>query len=104
MSMSHTHGQRRPAARQPAPPARHPALPALKRAIDMHRRGTIRFFDAQRGFGFISSEGNPDTFLHVSIVSKYGINEHMLEAGVPVRFTSKPGRRNEEVDAIALAL
>ena len=97
----HIQGQRRPGAA----PARHPGLPPLKRPEDMERRGTVKFFDARRGFGFITSEGHPDVFLHVSVASKYGLTDLQLEAGIPVRFSATPrgGRRNEEVDAIAVA-
>lgn len=89
-------------ARRP-PPARHHSLPPLMRAQDMGERGTIKFFDAKRGFGFIAREGQPDAFLHSSVVAKYGLTDQQLETGVPVRFTAKPGRRNPEVEAIAIA-
>ena len=95
-------GQRRPPA--PPPPRRHPSLPPLKKPEDMPERGAISFFDRSRGYGFIKREGQPDVFLHASVVGQYGLTDRQLEPGAPVRFWLDSSRgRGPAAGAIALA-
>lgn len=36
--------------------------------------GTVKFFDAQKGYGFITDEGGgKDAFVHISAVEKSGL-------------------------------
>ena len=47
--------------------------------------GTVKFFNAQKGFGFIAPEdGGPDIFVHVSAVEQAGLTT--LHEGQRVSF------------------
>lgn len=55
-------------------------------------QGKVKFFDADRGFGFISSDGREDVFVHVSNLQP-GV---ALAEGQTVEFDVGPGRKSEE--------
>ena len=53
--------------------------------------GTIKWFDAVKGFGFIAPEdGGQDVFVHISEVQRAGLNG--LVEGQRVKFELIPGR------------
>ena len=40
----------------------------------MRRSGTVKFFNKEKGFGFLAPDGGgPDIFVHVSTVQRAGI-------------------------------
>ena len=52
--------------------------------------GTVKWFDAHRGYGFIQPEdGSKDAFVHVSAVEKAGLST--LSEGQKVSFELTPG-------------
>jgi cold shock protein len=56
--------------------------------------GTVKFFNAERGFGFISREQGDDVFVHHSNISGDGYKS--LQEGQTVEFDVAPGRKAEE--------
>ncbi len=56
-------------------------------------QGTVKFFDNDRGFGFISREGGEDVFVHVSNLRA---GSTTLAEGQTVEFDVGPGRKSEE--------
>lgn len=97
------HHEHRARSRPSPAVTRHPALPPLKTAGEMTLRGTIHFYDRERGYGFVRRQGEADVFLHSSVVSQYGLNAKVLEPGTPVRFCVHDFGRGPRIEAIALA-
>lgn len=61
--------------------------------------GTIKWFDAAKGYGFVSVEGeSKDLFLHISAVERAGLGA--LTEGQPVLVSIVEGRKGREVGAI----
>jgi len=56
--------------------------------------GTVKFFNADKGFGFISREGQDDVFVHFSNIQ--GDGYRTLDEGQQVEFDVAPGRKGEE--------
>lgn len=56
--------------------------------------GTVKFFNAQKGYGFISREGGADVFVHFSNIDMKGFKT--LEEGQEVEFEVGQGRKGDE--------
>ncbi len=56
--------------------------------------GTVKFFNDQKGFGFISREDGPDVFVHFSNIE--GTGRRTLLDGQRVEFDIAPGRKGPE--------
>lgn len=53
--------------------------------------GTVKWFDASKGFGFIESEGGEDLFVHFSAIKSEGYKS--LEEGQRVEFDVEKGQK-----------
>ena len=56
--------------------------------------GTVKFFNAEKGFGFITREGGPDVFVHFSAITGEGYKT--LNEGDNVEFVVAPGKKGQE--------
>ena len=56
--------------------------------------GTVKFFNAEKGYGFIAREGGDDVFVHFSQIEGEGYRT--LQQGQKVEFEIGPGRRGDE--------
>jgi CspA family cold shock protein len=56
--------------------------------------GTVKFFNDEKGYGFISREGQKDLFVHYSNI--VGTGRRTLEADQQVEFEVQPGRKGDE--------
>ena len=57
-------------------------------------QGSVKWFNAEKGFGFISREGADDVFVHFSAIE--GTGYKTLEEGQRVEFEVGPGRKGDE--------
>jgi cold shock protein len=60
--------------------------------------GSVKFFNAEKGFGFISREGGDDVFVHFSNIQGSGYRS--LDEGQRVEFDVAPGRKGEEAQNV----
>lgn len=55
--------------------------------------GTVKFFNSQKGFGFIVQDnGGPDVFVHISAVERSGMST--LNEGQKLTFDIEADRRS----------
>lgn len=57
--------------------------------------GTVKWYDPQKGYGFIAREEGEDLFVHRSNIAGGGYNAS-LEEGQQVEFEIGPGRKGDE--------
>lgn len=53
--------------------------------------GTVKWFNAEKGFGFINVDGGDDVFVHFSAIQSNGYKS--LDEGQRVRFDMEKGQR-----------
>lgn len=57
-------------------------------------KGTVKWFDSDKGYGFISSEDGKDIFVHFSAIQSEGYKS--LQEGDQVVFDVKDGDRGAQ--------
>ncbi|CAD2073797.1 MAG TPA: cold shock domain-containing protein [Jeotgalicoccus sp.] len=57
-------------------------------------KGTVKWFNAEKGFGFIEREDGDDVFVHFSGINGDGYKS--LEEGQAVEFEITEGQRGEQ--------
>ena len=62
--------------------------------------GTVKWFNAEKGYGFISREGGTDVFVHFSNIQGEGYRT--LYEGQVVEFDVAPGRKGEEAQNVVV--
>ena len=61
--------------------------------------GTVKWFDASKGFGFITpNDGSPDVFAHFSSIEGSGYRE--LIEGQQVSFESEQGPKGQQAKSV----
>jgi CspA family cold shock protein len=73
--------------------ANHGSVNKLKKVNTMPR-GTVKFFNAEKGYGFISVEEGEDVFVHYSNIDGSGYKS--LDEGQEVEFEVGEGRKGPE--------
>jgi CspA family cold shock protein len=60
--------------------------------------GTVKFFNNDKGYGFITQENGSDVFVHFSNIEGEGYKS--LEEGQKVEFEVAPGRKGDEATGV----
>ena len=61
--------------------------------------GTVKWFNAEKGFGFITQDdGGPDVFVHYSAIASSGYRE--LGEGQRVQYEVKQGQKGPQADNV----
>ena len=58
------------------------------------KKGTVKWFNAEKGFGFISVDGEDDVFVHFSAINSEGYKT--LEEGQQVEFEVVEGNKGPQ--------
>jgi CspA family cold shock protein len=64
----------------------------------MAATGTVKWFNAEKGYGFIARDGAKDVFVHYSAIQASGYRT--LEEGQRVEFDVGPGKKGEEAQNV----
>jgi len=61
-------------------------------------KGTVKWFNNAKGFGFIGQESGPDVFVHYSAVKSEGYKS--LQEGDQVEFEIVQGQKGPQADNV----
>ncbi len=64
------------------------------------KTGTVKWFNNDKGFGFIAVEGGDDVFVHYSAITGNGFKS--LEEGQAVSFDVTSGQRGDQAANVVL--
>ena len=66
----------------------------------MKEKGTVKWFNAAKGFGFIQRSNGEDVFVHFSAIESSGYRS--LDDGAQVEFEVKQGPKGLQAEAVSL--
>src|SRR3954469_1027743 len=96
---------RTPASESPVEPMRAGATAQQcgERSFPMAMTGTVKFFNGERGYGFIKpDDGGRDVFVHITAVERAGLKD--LSEGQRITFEVEPDKKGKGPKAVNLVL
>ncbi len=67
----------------------------------MSQQGTVKFFNAEKGYGFIKpDDGGKDIFVHITAVERAGLKS--LAEGQKITFEIEPDKKGKGPKAVDL--
>jgi cold shock protein len=78
--------------------ARRPSFTTPCQEDQAMAQGTVKWFNDQKGFGFITQENGPDVFVHYSAIDASGFKS--LQEGDAVEFTVTQGPKGPQAQAV----
>lgn len=60
----------------------------------------VKWFDKNKGYGFITRHNNKDIYFHMNSIKDKNL---LLKEGQKVRFNIKQGKKGPEADAVEIA-
>jgi CspA family cold shock protein len=67
----------------------------------MRQHGTVKWFNDAKGFGFITTEGGDDVFVHFSAIQGRGFRS--LQEGTQVEFEVTEGPKGLQAQNVTMA-
>ena len=67
----------------------------------MKEQGTVKWFNADKGYGFIQRENGEDVFVHYSSIQSDGYKS--LDEGTRVSFNVEPGKKGLQATDVEIA-
>ena len=69
--------------------------------MSTREKGTVKWFNEEKGFGFITRESGPDLFVHFSSIQGDGFKT--LPEGQAVTFIVTQGQKGPQAEQVELA-
>jgi len=63
-------------------------------------QGTVKWFNSEKGYGFISREGGEDLFVHYTEIQGSGYRS--LDEGAKVEFEITDGKKGKQASAVTV--
>lgn len=68
--------------------------------MPVRERGTVKWFNSEKGYGFIQQSNGPDLFVHYSEINARGFKE--LHEGDVVEYEVTEGRKGKQASAVTV--
>lgn len=68
--------------------------------MSARERGTVKWFNNEKGFGFIQRENGPDVFVHFRAINGDGYRS--LNEGQQVEFTVAQGQKGPQAENVVV--